>query len=62
MKKFLAILAVAGVMTACNNGTDETPVADSISQDSINAATPVMIDSTATGDSATTGTDTTTSK
>lgn len=49
MKKFLAILAVAGVMTACNNGTDETPVADSISQDSINAATtPVIVDSPAT--------------
>jgi len=47
MKKFLAILAVAGVMTACNNGNDETPVADSISQDSINALTPVVVDSSA---------------
>jgi hypothetical protein len=48
MKKFLAIFAVAGLMTACNSGADETPVADSISQDSINAATPVMVDSSAT--------------
>lgn len=48
MKKFLAIFAVAGLMTACNSGADETPVADSISQDSINAITPapVVIDST----------------
>ncbi len=29
MKKFLAILAVAGVFAACNSGSDETKTGDS---------------------------------
>jgi uncharacterized lipoprotein YajG len=36
MKKLLAILAVAGVMAACNNGNDETSNADSLNADSMN--------------------------
>jgi hypothetical protein len=46
MKKFLAILAVAGVMAACNNGSDETTGNDSPKVDS--PAAPVVIDSPAT--------------
>lgn len=43
MKKFLAIFAIAAVFAACNNesestSADETRVADSLRQDSINKA------------------------
>jgi len=51
MKKFLAIFAVAGLMTACNNGSDETKTGDS-TVDTMTAApvTPAP-DTTHTGDS-----------
>jgi hypothetical protein len=42
MKKFLSILAIAGVMAACNNGDDDTTSEDSAKRaDSIgNLSTP----------------------
>ena len=65
MKKFLAILAVAGVMTACNNGDDANGEdTTTVSQDTTTVVTP-SIDTTATtgGDTtATTGGDTTGTK
>ena len=47
MKKFLGILAIAGVLVACNNSGSTTESADSTKVDSIPAATTVM-DSTKT--------------
>lgn len=47
MKKFLAILAVGAILTACNNGSDEKPA----TTDSPKVETPVM-DATKTADSA----------
>jgi len=38
MKKLFAILAVAGVMAACNNGKTDTATADSLRADSIKNA------------------------
>ena len=63
MKKFLTILAVAGVMAACNNGSDETTNGDTVSADTT-PATVVTPDTTTTGTdtTTTTGTDTTVKK
>ncbi|MDB5229837.1 MAG: hypothetical protein JWN76_642 [Chitinophagaceae bacterium] len=41
MKKLLAILAVAGVMTACNNGDSSTTATDSTKTDSSTMTTPM---------------------
>ena len=41
MKKFLAMLAIAGVMTACNSGEDE------VTEDTTTVVTePVVVDTT----------------
>ncbi|HEX2608774.1 MAG TPA: hypothetical protein VHK91_15430 [Flavisolibacter sp.] len=46
MKKLLGILAIAGVLTACNNAADSTgEKKDSV--DSVGSATKDVIDSTA---------------
>jgi hypothetical protein len=47
MKKFLGILAIAGVLVACNNSGSTSETSDSTKVDSIPAATTVM-DSTKT--------------
>lgn len=47
MKRVFAILAVAGVMAACNNGSEDSAV----TTDSTKTETPVM-DATTTADSA----------
>lgn len=41
MKKFLTIIALAGVMAACNNGDDDTTDGDSATGgDTMNMTTP----------------------
>jgi len=45
MKKFLTILAVAGVMTACNSGSEETNGADTAAKVDSPVA-PVVVDTT----------------
>ena len=60
MKKFLAIFAIAGAMTACNNSGDANSSADSTHVDSnvtINNTVVIPVDSTHTGDSAHMATD-----
>jgi len=49
MKKFLTIIALAGVMAACNNGNDADDAADSTKEaiDSAADAKIEVIDSTA---------------
>ncbi len=47
MKKFLGILAIAGVLVACNNSSSTTETTDSTKVDSIPAAVTVP-DSTKT--------------
>jgi hypothetical protein len=41
MKKFLGILAIAGVLVACNNSSSTTETTDSTKVDSIPAAVTV---------------------
>lgn len=41
MKKFLGILAIAGVLVACNNSSSTSETTDSTKVDSIPAATTV---------------------
>ena len=41
MKKFLGILAIAGVLVACNNSSSTNETSDSTKVDSIPAATTV---------------------
>ena len=52
MKKFLGILAIAGVLVACNNSGSTSGTTDSTKVDSIPAATTVTdstkVDSTST--------------
>ena len=46
MKKFLTILAVAGVMAACNDGADETTNGDSLNTpDSLSTPAPTPVPS-----------------
>jgi hypothetical protein len=52
MKKFLAIFAIAGAMTACNNSGDANNTTDSTHVDSSNASVAPVTDSTHMGDSA----------
>jgi hypothetical protein len=47
MKKFLGILAIAGLLVACNNSSSTTETTDSTKVDSLPPATTVM-DSTKT--------------
>ena len=58
MKKFLGILAIAGVLVACNNSSSTTETTDSTKVDSIPAATTVT-DSTKVDSTTTTTVDTT---
>jgi hypothetical protein len=65
MKKVLAILAVAGVFAACNNGKEETTKTDSVKTDSVSTMTPAPTatpDSSKMVDSSKTKTTTTTTK
>lgn len=48
MKKFLTILAVAGVMAACNSGSDETKTGDSTTADSLTTPAPTTPDTNKT--------------
>jgi hypothetical protein len=61
MKKVLAILAVAGVFAACNNGKEETTKTDSVKTDSVTTApAPTVVDSSKMDSSKMTTTTTTT--
>jgi len=49
MKKFLAILAVAGALTACNSNSDNTTTIDSTTTTTVDTNTtvaPAMTDTT----------------
>lgn len=48
MKKIFSVLAIAALMTACNNSSEEKTV---VSKDSVNAESPLM-DAVNTADSA----------
>jgi len=48
MKKFLGILAIAGVLVACNNSGSTTESADSTKTDSSTMMTTPTVDSTKT--------------
>jgi hypothetical protein len=62
MKKLLAMLAIAGALTACNDNADNTDTADSpaVTAPAIDTTTPPAMDTTGTGTdtSGRTGTDT----
>ena len=59
MKKFLAILAVAGVMAACNSGNDEATTDTTTVVPVDTMTTAPVIDTTAAGDTTKTAADTT---
>ncbi|HEX6916385.1 MAG TPA: hypothetical protein VF145_14145 [Chitinophagaceae bacterium] len=53
MKKFLTIMALAGLMAACNNGDDETKDDDTMMTDT---STVAPMDTTSMGDTSHMGT------
>ena len=50
MKKFFAMFAIAGVLVACNDSSNNTTNADTTVVDSTNLSTPVITDTTNTMD------------
>jgi hypothetical protein len=62
MKKFLTMLALAGVMTACNDGDDDTDDEDTMAVDTSAMSTPLPADTTHMGDTSKMSGDTSTMK